>query len=198
MRQFTVFRECSALGFFCCFRANPPKSPIFRLEKVLNGVARRGCRECHRLRCIRRNYSNSSSSATRRSKCARAVSTGSGCSMSTPASRSRSSGYFEQPALQEAEIVAASSRWPPLRHALGQGDRRRQAGGVLVDVKRAIEMRNAEALQRQLVVDHEIGAEVRFQQLAVHALEAVDRQRLACFGQLVRDAFRTRRTSSGG
>ena len=48
-------------------------------------------------------------------------------------------------------------------------------------------MRNAEAFQRQLGVEREVGAEVGFEQLAVFALEAIDRQRLACFGQRVRD-----------
>ena len=46
-------------------------------------------------------YSSSSSWATRLLKCSSAVSTGPGCSMSTPASRSNSKGNFEQPCLRK-------------------------------------------------------------------------------------------------
>ncbi len=48
-------------------------------------------------------------------------------------------------------------------------------------------MRDAQALQRQFVVEREVGAEIVLQQFAVDVLEALDRQRLAGFGHLVRD-----------
>ncbi len=47
-------------------------------------------------------YSSVSSSSTSSPNLVRAVATGSGCSRSTPASRSRSSGHFEQPPLRNA------------------------------------------------------------------------------------------------
>ena len=88
--------------------------------------------------------------------------------------------------LEETEIIVQLPR-AAAGHPFGQGNRGRQAGGVLVDVKRPIEMRDAEAFDFQLRIDGEIRPEVRFQQLAVFALEAIDRQRLARFGQRVRD-----------
>ena len=45
-------------------------------------------------------------------------------------------------------------------------------------------MRDAQAFQRQLVVDRKIRAEVELQQLAVDFFELFDRQRLARFDQL--------------
>ena len=66
---------------------------------------------------------------------------------------------FRAAAFEEAQVVVQFAL-AAADDALGQGDRRRQAGGVLVDVERPIEVRNAEALQRQLVVEREIGAEV--------------------------------------
>ena len=80
-----------------------------------------------------------------------------------------------------------------------QGDRRRQAGGVLVDVERPVEVRDAEALERQLVVDREVRAEVERRAARGRSLlKRVDRQRLARLGRVRGSASRTRRTSSGG
>ena len=46
-------------------------------------------------------------------------------------------------------------------------------------------MRDAEALQRQLVVDGKVGAKVELQQPAVDFLELVDGERFAGFDQFV-------------
>ena len=123
--------------------------------------------------------------------------TQSGCSMSTPASRNRSSGSFEQPALEEAQVIVQLDR-AAAGHAVGQGHRRRHARGVLVDVKRAVEMRNPQAFQVQLRIEREIRAEVGRQQPVVNLLEPVERERLARLGRGVGESSRTRRTSSGG
>jgi hypothetical protein len=52
-------------------------------------------------------------------------------------------------------------------------------GGVLVDVEGPIEVGNAEALEGELVVECEVGAEVLFEQLAIDRLEAFDGERFA-------------------
>ena len=48
-------------------------------------------------------------------------------------------------------------------------------------------MRNAEALQRQFGIQREVGPEIRSSSLRYSLLNAIDRQRLARFGQVVRD-----------
>jgi len=91
-------------------------------------------------------------------------------------------------AFQKAEIVIQFGL-AAAQHALRQRDGRRHAGRVLVNVKRPIEMRDAQALERQLVVEREVRAEVFFQQFAIDRLERLDRQGLAGFGHVVGDFF---------
>ena len=102
------------------------------------------------------------------------MSTGSGLAMSTPASRSRSSGSLEQPAWRNPRY-SPQFLVPAVEHALGERDGGRQAGRVLVDVEGPVEVRNPQALERQLLVDHEIGSEVGLQQFAVDVLETPGR-----------------------
>ena len=76
-----------------------------------------------------------------------------------------------------------------MQHSLAEGDRGGEARGVFVDVERSIEVRDAEAFQREFVVDGEFGAEVSFQKLAVGGFERVDGEWFARFDHFVRDLF---------
>ena len=67
---------------------------------------------------------------------------------------------------QEVQVIVQLGA-ASLQHALAEGDRRRQSGGVLVDVKGPVEMRDPQTLQRQLLVDRKVGTEILFQQLTV-------------------------------
>ena len=162
-----------------------------RLAATRRGASNRQSRN------IRPPYTSRSNSSTSVANWFSAASTAAGCSMSTPASRSRSSGSFEQPPLRKSQIVveflAAAAE-----HAVGQGDRGRHAGGVLVDVERPVEVRDPQAFQVQLVVEREVGAEVELQQLAVDLLEAGRASAARPTRPRRGSASRTRRTSSAG
>ncbi len=66
--------------------------------------------------------------------------------------------------LKEAQILLQFLA-PAAEHALGECDRGRQAGRVLVDVEGPVEVRNPQTLEGQFLVQREIGSEVGLQQL---------------------------------
>ena len=70
-------------------------------------------------------------------------------------------------------------------HPFGEGDRGRQSGGILVDVERAVEVGDPQALQFELVVDDEPGSEIGIEQSPVETADVLERQRLAGFGRSV-------------
>ena len=63
----------------------------------------------------------------------------------------------------------------------GERDRGRNSGRIFVNVKRAVEMRDAQAFQIEFGIEHELGAEISLEQRAIFALENVERQRFAAF-----------------
>ena len=66
-------------------------------------------------------------------------------------------GIFFAAGLEEGEIAG----WVAgLEDLAGEGDGGAHAGGVLVDVERAVEMRDAQALEVELRVEGEVGPEI--------------------------------------
>ena len=67
--------------------------------------------------------------------------------------------------LEEGQVAG---RVAGFEHLAGEGDGGAHAGGVLVDVKRAVEMRDAQALEVELRVEGEAGSEIGDQQFVVN------------------------------
>src|SRR4029077_17456093 len=65
----------------------------------------------------------------------------------------------------------------------------RKAGGIFVNIKRMVEMRNAQTLEIKFPIKNEIFREVSLEQLAIFHLEHVECERLSAFFDGVNDAF---------
>src|SRR4051794_27117477 len=63
--------------------------------------------------------------------------------------------------------------------------RRREAGGILVDIKAGVEMRDARPLKGDLVIERDTGAVVALHQVVVDLAKRIGCQRLAGLGALV-------------
>src|SRR6476620_6412625 len=75
----------------------------------------------------------------------------------------------------------------PGEHAFRKRDCSRNAGGIFVDVKRIVEVRDAQAFQVQLRIEHDGGAKIGFEESVVFGFEHVERQGVAAFLDRVND-----------
>ncbi len=114
------------------------------------------------------------------------LSIGAGEVISTPAARKVSSGNFEPPGFEEPEVSLDRARQAG-QNALGQCDRRRNAGRIFVNIKSAVEVRDSQAFQIQLRVKHNARPEISVEQLAIFAFEDIQGERIAPFLDRVND-----------
>ncbi len=88
--------------------------------------------------------------------------------------------------LEETEVVAWVAGFEDLA---GEGDGGAHAGGILIDVERAVEMRDAQALEVELRIEGEVRTEVGDEEFAVDLGQGVEGERFAGFLALVDDFF---------